>query len=106
MGDSIYSIAQINSVRKDYKQNIDKHMDYIKLASQNDAKIIIFPELSITGYEQELAREQYFIRDDSRLDCFKKASVDHDIIIVAGAPLLLENQLYISSLILHQRIAK
>jgi predicted amidohydrolase len=99
MCDTIFSIAQINSVRNDYKQNIDKHMEYIKLAAQNDAKIIIFPELSIIGYERELAKEQYFIRNDSRLDCLKKASVDHDIIIVAGSPLLLKNQLYISSLI-------
>ena len=99
MSNTIFSVAQIKTVRMDYKQNIEKHMDYIKLAAQNDAKIIIFPELSITGYERELAREQCFINNDSGLACFQNASIEHDIMIVAGAPLLLENRLYISSFI-------
>lgn len=96
MDDLIYSIAQIKSVRKDYKQNIEKHLEFIKLAAQHDSKIIIFPELSITGYERKLAKEQCFIKNDTRLDCFQKASLEYDMTIVAGAPLLLENQLYIA----------
>lgn len=94
---SIYSVAQINSVRGNYKHNIEKHIEYIKLAAQHDSKIIIFPEMSLIGYERELAKKQCFIKDDIRLDCFQKASVEHNIVIVAGAPLLLDDHLYIAS---------
>lgn len=53
--------------------------------------------MSLTGYERELAVVQCFTKDDLRLECFKKASLDYNIIIVAGAPLLLEDHLYIAS---------
>lgn len=92
-----YSVAQINSVRDNYKQNIEKHMEYIQLAAQNNAEIVVFPELSLTGYEREMARAQCFTMGDGRLECFKKASSDYGITIDAGAPLLLEDHLYIAS---------
>lgn len=92
-----YTVAQIKSIRQDYKQNIEKHMEYVKLAAQQKSKIIIFPEMSLTGYERELAGAQYFTKDDLRLECFKKASLDYNIIIVVGAPLLLDDHLYIAS---------
>jgi predicted amidohydrolase len=93
----VYSVAQINSVRENYKKNIEKHMEYIELAAQNDAEIIVFPEMSLTGYERDLARTQSFTKDDGRLECFKKSSSENGIVIVAGAPLLLDDHLYIAS---------
>lgn len=56
----IYTVAQIKSVRENYKRNIEKHMEYIRLAAQFESKIIIFPEMSLTGYERELAGVQSF----------------------------------------------
>jgi predicted amidohydrolase len=102
MNTSAYSVAQLNSARENSKHNIEKHMEYIKLAARHDSDLILFPELSLTGYERELARKQYFSLDDKRLDCFQKASVEHNITIVVGAPLLLEDHLYIASWIFAQ----
>ena len=93
----IYSIAQIKTIRGNYRKNIEKHMEYIELAAKNNANFIIFPELSLTGYERELARAQCFEMEDGRLECFKQASSEYGIVIVAGAPLLLEDRLYIAS---------
>jgi predicted amidohydrolase len=97
MNTKIFSVAQIKTVRENCTKNIEKHMEFINLAVKHSSKLILFPELSLTGYERELAREQFFVEDDERLECFRKASVEHDIIIIAGAPLLLEDHLYIAS---------
>jgi predicted amidohydrolase len=43
--------AQTRPVRGDIQTNIDNHKKLIDLAVSNGADIIIFPELSLTGYE-------------------------------------------------------
>lgn len=45
MDTQIYTVTQIKSIRGNYKRNIEKHMEYIKLAAQYDSEIIIFPEM-------------------------------------------------------------
>jgi len=97
MSAQIYAVVQMKSVRKNYKRNIEKHMEYIRLAAQQGSEIVVFPEMSLTGYERELAGAQSFTKDDPRLECLKKASSDYGIVIVAGGPLLQEERLYIAS---------
>jgi predicted amidohydrolase len=46
----IASIAQINPFFGNIKRNIEKHLTYISLAKEGEAKLVIFPELSLTGY--------------------------------------------------------
>jgi len=84
MSAQIYAVVQMKSVRKNYKRNIEKHMEYIRLAAQQGSEIVVFPEMSLTGYERELAGAQSFTKDDPRLECLKKASSDYGIVIVAG----------------------
>ena len=44
------AVAQIDSTVGDLKKNIQHHLAYIKKAIQKKADIIVFPELSLTGY--------------------------------------------------------
>lgn len=44
------AIAQINSVLGDLNKNIERHIDCCNKAIENKADMIIFPELSLTGY--------------------------------------------------------
>jgi len=44
------ALAQINCKVGDKKYNIDKMVKHIKRAKKKDANLIIFPELSLTGY--------------------------------------------------------
>jgi predicted amidohydrolase len=97
MSTTTIAVAQIQTHRENISKNIEKHMSFIELAAEQGSKFIQFPELSITGYEREQARAQCFEEADKRLDCFRKASEKHDIVIAAGAPLLLEDRLYIAS---------
>ncbi len=50
------TLAQINTVLGDVQRNLDKHLAYIQQARDNGSDLILFPELSLTGYVlQDLA---------------------------------------------------
>lgn len=50
------ALAQINTYLGDPDKNLEKHLFYINQASDADADLLIFPELSLTGYAlQDLA---------------------------------------------------
>ncbi|MEA5078738.1 MAG: nitrilase-related carbon-nitrogen hydrolase [Anaerolineaceae bacterium] len=44
------ALAQINTVLGDVEKNLQKHLSLITEARQNGADLLIFPELSLTGY--------------------------------------------------------
>jgi len=43
-------VAQIDPVIGDIGKNIEKHLEFIDKAMAGDASLIVFPELSLTGY--------------------------------------------------------
>ena len=52
------ALAQIYPKLADLKRNLDKHLNYIERALARGADLIVFPELSLTGYQvQDLAPE-------------------------------------------------
>ncbi len=95
----IIAAAQTKPKRFDSQANLSDHFRLIKLAAQNGACLIIFPEMSITGYETEHADEMALKPDDTRLSGLQHLSYGNNIIVVAGAPVLLNENLYIGSLI-------
>ncbi len=44
------ALAQINTHLGDVNANLEKHLDYIRRAQSASADLIVFPELSLTGY--------------------------------------------------------
>ncbi|WP_428740204.1 carbon-nitrogen hydrolase family protein [Tenacibaculum sp.] len=89
-------IAQTNPVRGDIQKNIDNHKRLIELSIKNEADLIIFPELSLTGYEPELVESLAFTKDDERLDEFQEISNTNQIIIGVGVPIKNKNGICIS----------
>lgn len=79
-------VAQTRPIKGDIQSNIDNHNKLIDLAASNGAETIIFPELSLTGYEPELSKELSTNQDDSRFDVFQKVSDTRRIIIGVGVP--------------------
>lgn len=61
------AVAQISSTKGDVSVNINLHLKAIKKAKTKDVSIIVFPELSLTGYELEIAESLAFKMDDIRL---------------------------------------
>lgn len=50
------ALAQINTKLGDVEANLQKHLSYVKQAKAAGAQLLIFPELSLTGYAlQDLA---------------------------------------------------
>lgn len=78
--------AQILPVSGDYEKNIAKHIDVIHLASSQGANLVLFPELSLTGYEPRLAKVLAVHPSDSRLDEFQRLSDRYEMLIAVGAP--------------------
>lgn len=44
------ALAQIATKLGDVEANLEKHLNYIKQAKQEKANLVVFPELSLTGY--------------------------------------------------------
>lgn len=95
------ALAQIRSSAENIDENIQKHIKFIYEAVTEGAKLIIFPELSLTGYEPALAGKLAFELDDDRLRIFQGISNERDIIIGVGIPLKTEGLPCISICVFH-----
>jgi len=96
----ILAAAQTKPVRGNIEANLLDHYHLVEIAVQNGVQLIAFPELSITGYERENAQKLAFKKDDSRLDQLRQLSVENNIIIIAGAPIQTESELFIGEFII------
>jgi predicted amidohydrolase len=91
----ILAAAQTKPKRGDIDANLLDHYRLVKLAAANGAQLIVFPELSITGYEREDAARLAFTENDSRLDHLKKLAAENNITIIAGAPIRIQSDLFL-----------
>lgn len=94
-------IAQIASRKGDIEANISHHLEVVRKATALNADILIFPELSLTGYEPTIASELATTIDDSRLEDLQKVSDQNEIIVGVGLPIKHPAGITISMVILH-----
>ncbi len=97
---NIYALGQLESSRNNTMVNISKHIEYAIEASKYGAKIIIFPEMSLTGYERYFEKDQLFTISDKRFDEFLRAADNYNLILNVGVPLVIDNKTYISSILI------
>jgi len=81
------AVAQTRPVTGDITANIATHVTLIQQAAVQGAGIIIFPELSLTGYEPTLAAQLATTINDNRFAVFEQLSNQHNITIGVGMPL-------------------
>jgi predicted amidohydrolase len=93
------SVAQIKPTKGDIAGNVMSHKKMIGLAIVHEADFIFFPELSLTGYEPELAKELAKNQDDKIFDGFQETSNDNNITIGIGVPTKVSSGIQISMLI-------
>lgn len=93
----VYAMAQIQTYRENFEKNLENHMKYIEEAAKHNAEFILFPELSLTGYERELAVSQSIEVEDERLDILGQAAIKHRMVISVGGPLRMDHKLFIAS---------
>ncbi|MCB0283747.1 MAG: carbon-nitrogen hydrolase [Calditrichae bacterium] len=69
------AIGQVGPILADLDRNIEKHCDFIEKALEQNADMIVFPELSLTGYSLKDATFDVALKkDDAKLDKIKKLS--------------------------------
>ncbi len=100
------AVAQTEPIKGNIEKNIESHIFWIQKAIDENANLIFFPELSLTGYEPELADLLATNQDDKRLDCLQQLSDDHNIIIGVGLPTKSNNDLNISTIIFQPKAEK
>ncbi len=94
------AIAQTVPRRGDVDANLAQHVRLAERAAQEGAHLVLFPELSLTGYELDLARELAFDERDGRLAPLTDLAASLDLTLVVGAPVRLGDDLHIGSFVL------
>jgi NAD+ synthase (glutamine-hydrolysing) len=78
------ALAQISTHLGDLQANLEKHLDLIKQAKDSGAELLVFPELSLTGYTlQDLVPAVACQpgQDDPIFRPLLKASLDLDLVV-------------------------
>ena len=93
--------AQTEPSRGDVTENLEKHLRLVRLAAKHEVQALVFPELSLTGYELDLAERLAFAEKDGRLEPLRRAASDHNMVLVVGAPVRLSSGLHIGAFIVY-----
>ncbi|MGN2412638.1 carbon-nitrogen hydrolase family protein [Pseudomonas syringae] len=83
----VLAAAQFCSTRGNVEQNLAGHLAFMQRAADLGATYLLFPELSLTGYEPDLARELALLADDPRLKPIMALAVKLRLVTTLGVPL-------------------
>ncbi len=92
--------AQTIPRRGDVDANIAQHLRFAQTAANEGVRTVVFPELSLTGYELDLAPVLAFSERDPRLTPLTEWAADHEMTLVVGAPVRMASRLYIGAFII------
>lgn len=92
-------LAQTKSEKGNVQKNIQNHLEIVECAIELKSDLIVFPELSITNYEPELANELATEIKDSIFNPFQDLSDRNKITIGIGMPTKATDGINISMLI-------
>lgn len=82
--------AQAPSVAGDIAANLATHLRYLAAAHAEGVQLLVFPELSLCGYEPPLLRACALTPDDARLAPLREAAAAAGITVIVGAPWLAQ----------------
>ena len=95
------AVAQTRPIKGDIAANVENHRKMIEIAASEGAHVLVFPELSLTGYESELSKELATNIHDPRLEPLQQLSNNHSIVIGVGLPINTEGGVTISMVLFH-----
>jgi predicted amidohydrolase len=93
------AIVQLAPVKGNIEQNLINHLQWIKYSAKYQPDMIVFPELSLTGYEPELAEKLAIDPTDKRMNVLQELSTTNRLTIAVGIPTKNGNGLYVSMII-------
>lgn len=97
----IIAAAQSASAPGNVSGNVTRHLQFGALAADRGAQLLVFPELSLTGYEPAIARSNAINPARSCLNPLRRLSEKAQMTMVVGAPLLNDrDELHIAALVI------
>ncbi len=82
--------AQLRSYPGQLSQNLQRHGYFIQRAAEAGVNLIVFPELSLTGYEPSLAKKLAHTTDSSLFDELEALAQASQSTVCIGAPIVGE----------------
>jgi predicted amidohydrolase len=95
--------VQTKPLAGDVRGNIEKHCGWIERASAKGARAVIFPELSLTGYEPKLAEALASEQGDARFDVLQELSDARHLTVGVGMPIRSQTGIRIGMLLFQPR---
>lgn len=92
--------AQAVSIRGAVAVNIDHHCRLVERAAEEGAEVVVFPELSLTGYELDIASSLAFSPEDERLNPLVDLAEASGVTAIVGAPIRVASGLHIGAFVL------
>lgn len=86
------ALAQLPVVKGAVAENLETHLTYIQQAAAQEADLVVFPELSLTGYELELLEQLAMPKDSEVFSTLSDAAAVNNIVVIAGCPLVSEGR--------------
>ncbi|MCQ8896063.1 NAD+ synthase [Limnobacter humi] len=98
------AIAQLNLTVGDLKGNSAKIIASVHQAVEQGARVVLTPELSITGYPPEdlLIRPSFQRQSDVALEALMREFAALDVYVVLGHPVRCEGELFNSASVVHK----
>lgn len=87
--DVTFALVQCPAIKGHIDLNLKNHLKYVALAAENGADVVVFPELSLTGYEPELASDIAIDIDSESAPVIQLSAVaqKHGVVVISGCPL-------------------
>nr|BFD42723.1 carbon-nitrogen hydrolase family protein [Pseudomonas sp. FFPRI_1] len=92
MSDLTLAVAQSVSVAGDLPANMARHQQMMREAAAKGVQLLVFPELSLTGYEPQLAAELALAPDSPTLQPLRDLARELGLTAVVGMPVRLQPQ--------------
>lgn len=88
------AVVQLKSTLGEKEQNLKAVSSYAKKMAQKDVDIILFPEMSITGYDMDTIKSMSSSKGDKTYEAISKIAVENKIKIAIGLSDKRDNGLY------------
>ncbi|NVZ73208.1 carbon-nitrogen hydrolase family protein [Pseudomonas costantinii] len=89
MTDLTLAAAQSISIAGDVTANIERHLAFMRSAAERGVQLLVFPELSLTGYEPSLAAGLAIVPEDPVLAPLREMAQELRLTAVVGMPIRL-----------------
>ena len=81
--------AQTLSLAGDVPANLQRHLAFMQAAAEQGVQLLVFPELSLTGYEPALAAQLAIAPEDALLAPLREMAQELRMTAVVGMPIRL-----------------